>query len=432
MNDSSPLLKRIAPSDLSRSLRPPVDGDTLDAARTIVDRVRIEGSRALREYAERFGERTQDQPLVLGREAMDAAFATLPEPSRNVLTRTAERIRVFARAQRDAIRPIDVAIHGGRAGHTIEPVAAAGCYAPAGRYPLPSSVLMTAITAREAGCRRVVVASPGAHPVALAAASVAGADEFLAVGGAHAIAAMSYGCDELGACDVIVGPGNRWVTAAKQIVGGVVGIDMLAGPSELLVIADDSADPAVVAADLLAQAEHDTDAVPMLLTTSRGLADAVDAELRIQLDSLATHATARVALRNGFACLASSLDAARAAADIIAAEHVEVMVQQPEAFAQSVRNAGALFIGPASAEVLGDYGAGPNHTLPTGGTARFQAGLSVACFLRLRTWLRIDDPQAAQPLIADAAELAMLEGLEAHAASANARLAVPASPRRRP
>ncbi|MGP1310003.1 MAG: histidinol dehydrogenase, partial [Phycisphaerales bacterium] len=299
----------------------------------------------------------------------------------------------------------------------------AGCYAPAGRYPLPSSVLMTAVTARVAGCARVVVASPGAHPVQLAAAAVANADEFLAVGGAHAVAAMAYGFEGFDACDVVVGPGNRWVTAAKQLVCGVVGIDMLAGPSELLVIADDSADPTLVAADLLAQAEHDSDAVPMLLALSAGFADSVETELCAQLASLPTRDVAREALRNSFACVAASRDEARSLADTIAAEHVEVMLADADSFAASLRNAGAVFVGPRSAEVVGDYGAGPNHTLPTGGTARFRAGLSVNDFLRLRTWTRIDRVDDARGLFEDARLLAQMEGLAGHAASAAARLA---------
>ncbi len=423
MKSESAWLKRIAESELSRAVRPPVDEETLRAAGEIVGRVRDEGVEAVRAYAERFGERRAGEALVLGRGAMSASFDALAGETRELLERVGERIRRFAESQRRAILPVEVPIAGGRAGHSVEAVASAGCYAPAGRYPLPSSVLMTACTARAAGCERVVVASPGAHPVALAAAHVAGADEFLAVGGAHGVAAMAFGIDGLARCDVIAGPGNRWVTAAKQLVSGVVGIDMLAGPSELLVIADDSADPATIAADLLGQAEHDTDAVPMLLTTSASLAAAVDEQVGLQLESLPTRATAEAALANGFACVVGSREEARRAADAIAAEHVEIMMRDADDFARSLRNAGALFIGHASAEVLGDYGAGPNHTLPTGGTARFRAGLSVASFLRLRTWLRIDDEARARPLVDDAVRMAELEGLSAHAASADRRRA---------
>jgi phosphoribosyl-ATP pyrophosphohydrolase/phosphoribosyl-AMP cyclohydrolase/histidinol dehydrogenase len=353
---------------------------------------------------------------------MRAALDRVSAEDAALLERTAERIRLFAQAQRDSISELDIAIPGGRAGHTIEPVKSAGCYAPGGRYPLPSSALMTAITARVAGCDRVIVASPGAPDILLAAAAIAGADEFLAVGGAHAIAALAYGCDELEACDVIVGPGNKWVTAAKQLVSGIVGIDMLAGPSELLIVADGSADPDLIAVDLLAQAEHDTDAVPMLITTSSAVAAAVEVSLASRLDGLSTRAIAQEALRNGFVCVVDTLDDARRAVDAIAPEHLEIMTADPQQFAESVRNAGATFIGSASAEVLGDYGAGPNHTLPTSGTARFQAGLSVMDFLRLRSWMRIDNPKDASKLMIDAHDLALLEGLHGHAAATHARM----------
>lgn len=415
------LLRQVATDRIARELRPPVDPETLATANEIVQGVRQNGTASIRSYAERFGELGPRDPLVLGRSEMRAALDAIPSDKVELFERTAERIRSFAKAQRDAIGEINVAIPGGRAGHTIEPVDSAGCYAPAGRYPLPSSALMTAVTARVAGCDRVVVASPGAQPIMMAAASIAGADEFLAVGGAHAIAAMAYGCEEVPACDVIVGPGNKWVTAAKQLVNGVVGIDMLAGPSELLVVADDSADPDLIAADLLAQAEHDTDAVPMLVTTSGTVAAAVDEALAARLEPLPSRATALEALGNGFVCVVKTLEEARAAADVIAAEHVEVMTQEPQQFADSIRNAGALFIGSASAEVLGDYGAGPNHTLPTGGTARFQAGLSVMHFLRLRSWMRADNANEASALLSDARDLAAIEGLAGHAAAALAR-----------
>lgn len=421
-NTTEPMLRRIPPDQLRRVTPRPVDDGTLSDARAIVQGVRVGGVRTLRAYAERFGERGPDDPLVLGREAMHAALETLRPEDRAVLDRAGDRIRAFAHAQRRSILPLDLPVPGGRAGHTVEPIANAGCYAPASRYPLPSSVLMTAVTARVAGCERVVVASPGADPLALAAAALADADEFLAIGGAHAVAAMAYGFDGFNPCDVITGPGNRWVTAAKQLLSGVVGIDMLAGPSELLVLADDTADADLIAADLLAQAEHDTDAVPMLVTTSVALADAVDQRLRRRLQTLPTRDTAHRALANGFACVLGSLAEACAAADTIAPEHIELMTRDPQTTARSIRNAGAVFIGDATAEVLGDYATGPNHTLPTGGSARFQAGLSVIHYLRLRSWIRIDDPARARPLVSDAAALAELEGLAGHAASAFARI----------
>ena len=307
---------------------------------------------------------------------------------------------------------------GGRAGHDWIAVERAGVYAPGGRYPLPSSVLMGVVPARTAGVESVWVASPRPRPITLAAAAVAGADGLLSVGGAHAIAALAFGT-LVPAVDLIVGPGNRWVTAAKKHVFGEVGIDGLAGPSELVVIADAEADPRTVADDLIAQAEHDTDAVPILVSTSAETIAAVDAALAKALATLPTADTAAEALRsNGRACLVESLERAAEITDRLAPEHLELCVEDAPALAERVRAYGGLFVGAASAEVFGDYGAGPNHVLPTGGSARFQAGLSVGTFLRASTWLAAGGPALA----GDAARLARLEGLEGHARSALRRV----------
>ncbi len=255
---------------------------------------------------------------------------------------------------------------------------------------------MTAVTARVAGVDNVIVASPRPALVTLAAAAVAGADAVLAVGGAHAIAALAYGIDGFDPCDVVVGPGNRWVTAAKQVVSGRVGIDMLAGPSELVVLADETVDPATVAADLLAQAEHDPDALPVLVTTSETLAKAVEAEIENQLTGLPTREVAEVALAGGFITVVPDLESAIAVCDQLAPEHLQVMTKESEKVAATLDHWGGLFIGSGSAEVFGDYGSGPNHTLPTGGVARYRGGLSVLDFLRVRTWLEIDDPSRCE------------------------------------
>ena len=415
------LLNVITPAEVDRVIKPVVSDRVLDQARTIVDRVRTEGKAGLRSYATQFGERTPDQPLVLGKDAMRDAYDAIEPTDRTALRRAADRIGRFAKAQRDSIRDLSLDVPGGQAGHTAEPVGVAGCYAPAGRYPLPSSVLMTAITARTAGCTRVVVASPGANQVTLAAAHIAGADEFLCVGGAHAIAAMAYGYEGFERCDVIVGPGNAWVTAAKQLVSGVVGIDMLAGPSELLVLCDESAPVQTLAADLLAQAEHDTDAIPMLISTHADHAQLIQNELARQLESLPTAKAARVALGNGFVMICDDLDQATAIIDTLAPEHLEIITKGAQQVASRVHNAGAIFIGANAAEVLGDYGIGPNHTLPTGGTSRFQAGLSVMHFLRLRTWIRIDDTNSNKTVLEDTMRIARMEGLIGHERSAALR-----------
>ncbi|PYO99960.1 MAG: histidinol dehydrogenase [Gemmatimonadetes bacterium] len=419
---SERLLPRRSLADLARGRRDAVSTQALAEAAPIVDAVRAGGEAALREYAERFGDVRPGEGLFHDRSALDRALRLLPAGDRGRLERVTERIRRFAEAQYRALCPASVPVPGGIAEHRIAPVERAGCYAPGGRYPLPSSVLMTALTARVAGVRDVWVASPKPHVLSLAAAAIAGADGLVAAGGAHAIAALAYGAGPIAPRDVIVGPGNRFVTAAKQLVSGAVAIDLLAGPSELTVFADDTADPGRVAADLLAQAEHDPEAVPVLVSLDPTLPDRVEAELTRQLGDLPTAVTARAALANGGVILVTSVEEGVAACDAIAPEHLQLDLRDAAALAPRLAHYGALFVGAGAAEVLGDYGAGPNHVLPTGGTARSTGGLSVYTFLRVRTWLRIDDRAAARPLIEDAIWLGRAEGLEAHARAAERRL----------
>ena len=415
-------LRRLRPDEVDRIAREPVDSTTLSHAAEIVEIVHAEGERALRSFAERFGDLAPGAPLVLDRDAMQGACDRLPADQHELLERTADRIRAFADAQRAALRDVDLTVPGGRAGHTVEPVVRAGCYAPGGRFPLPSSVLMTVVTARAAGVGEVWVASPRPGDITLAAAAVADADALLAVGGAQAVAALAYGAGPVPPCDVVVGPGNRWVTAAKRLVAGRVGIDMLAGPSELVVLADETADPSVVAADLLAQAEHDPDALPIVVATSSRLVDSVEDEITRQLTGLPTRSTAEEALTNGFAVVCGDLETAIAVCDRLAPEHLHVATEDADAVAARARHWGGLFVGANSAEVFGDYGIGPNHTLPTGGVARFKGGLSVLDFLRVRTWLHLEPGRESEDVARDAAALARLEGLEAHARAAELRL----------
>ncbi len=418
-----------------------LDAETFATVRAIVDAVRTGGESALRAQARRWGDwpAADDPPgpLLIERPALEAARARLAEDDRRILEEASARIRNFALAQRRTLTDLELPIGGGVMGHTVAPMARAGCYAPGGRYPLPSSVLMTAVTARAAGVESVLVASPRPTDVTLAAAAIAGADALLPIGGAQAIAAMAYGAGPIAACDVIVGPGNRYVTAAKQLVSGSVAIDMLAGPSELLILADESADPALIAADLLAQAEHDEDAAPLLIVLATRLVESVQRELAAQLATLPTADTARRALANGWLVVANSHAEAAVLANTIAPEHLEIMVSDPDQLIPRLHHYGALFIGARAAEVLGDYGLGPNHVLPTGGAARTTGGLSVATFLRTRTYIRIDrdDPPLAttpqdapgtkpmEAIYRDVAAFARLEGLEAHARAAERRLA---------
>lgn len=417
-----PDLRVLQPQDISQAPFEPVDPKVREQAMTIVEGVRNEKEEGLLKFAWKFGELPQgDRKFLVSKEEMKAAFDGLPKEQQGVLERTAKRIRSFAEAQRASVGPTEAPIAGGRAGQTVEPVRVAGCYAPGGRYPLPSSVLMTACTARAAGVPQVVVCSPRPTAVTMGAAHVAGADCLLRLGGAHAVAAMAYGVG-VTACDIIVGPGNQYVTAAKSIVSGVCGIDMLAGPSEVLVICDASADPAVVAADLLAQAEHDPQARPIIVTPDASVVETVNAALREQLAVLPTGDIARQAVKQGFAVVAPDMAAAVEISDRVAPEHLQIQTKNSQEVADMCKNFGGLFIGRMAAEVLGDYGAGPNHVLPTSCTAKYTGGLSVHTFLRLRTWMRIDDEDAAQEQVSDAVVLARLEGLEGHARAAEKRL----------
>lgn len=397
-------LRRVALAELPSLARSdPTDATTLAQAREIVEQVREGGEAALRELAVKFGDVGEgecsrscaeslaapemrpgdvdtrhaslticnlarvlpDAPMVIEKDKLEEAFNGLDAEQQSLLRRVADRVRAFASAQRAALTETEIDVPGGKAGHTVAPVDTAGCYAPGGRYPLPSSVLMTVLTARVAGVERVWVASPRPAQVTLAAAFVSGADALLAVGGAQAIAAMAFGTGPVPACDVIVGPGNRWVTAAKALVSGRCAIDMLAGPSECLVFADDSAAPDVVAADLIAQAEHDVDALPILVTLDEALVGKVERELESQLATLPTADVARVAVSRGYAVVVDSVDDGVRACDVIAPEHLEVMTREADEVAKRLNHYGGLFVGPASAEVFGDYGAGPNHVLPT-------------------------------------------------------------------
>jgi phosphoribosyl-ATP pyrophosphohydrolase/phosphoribosyl-AMP cyclohydrolase/histidinol dehydrogenase len=418
---SAPLLEIVSAAEALSRAPTPFDPDTERAAREIVDDVARRGEAAVREHAERLGDLSPGEAMTFGPEALDRARAALSAEDRELLERIADRVARFATAQRRALSDVDVPIPGGRAGHTVTPVRAAGCYAPGGRYPLPSSVVMTAATARAAGVAEIWVASPRPTTVTLAAAAVSGAAGILRVGGAQAIAALAFGCGPVPPCDVVVGPGSRFVTAAKLAVSRRARIDMLAGPSELLVVADETADPALVAADLLAQAEHDPQAVPMLIASCARIAASVNAELSRQLERLPTAAVARAAVGNGFAVIVESLGAALELASRLAPEHLELFVADPRAAAARCGDCGGLFVGALSAEVVGDYGAGPNHTLPTGGTARGRGGLSVLDFLKVRTWIALEDRAAAAELYSDAERLAEIEGLAGHAAAARLR-----------
>lgn len=432
------VLNHISPAEVAIEIKDPVDPKALEQAKAILAELRDESasstgvvkSTKLVEIGKRLGDIAPDATsYVVSPEECKKAFDGLSDEHRSALVNIHGRVKAFAEAQRATVTDMEMDIPGGKAGHTVSPCKAAGCYAPGGRYPLPSSVVMTVATARAAGCEKVILATPRPALITMAAAHISGVDQMLCVGGAQAIAAMAYGVNGEGGapvvsrCDCICGPGNQWVTAAKSIVNGYCGIDMLAGPSEVLVICDDTANPDVVAADLIAQAEHDVVARAILLSTCDDIIQKVDAAVATQIDALPepNRSTAMEALKQSFAVKCDSIDQCVAISDDIAPEHLEIQTRDAMKVGQQCANYGGLFVGEHAAEVLGDYGAGPNHTLPTGATSRYTGGLSVFNFLRIRTWMRVDDAAASQPMVQESIVMARLEGLEGHARAAEKR-----------
>jgi histidinol dehydrogenase len=395
-------------------------------AQRIVEAVRRRGDRAVIEFTRRYdGVALSPAQLRVSDADIAAALRAIPADALRALRLAARRIAAFHRHQRTRSWSYrDPA--GLRLGQQITPLNRVGVYVPGGHAAYPSSVLMNAIPARVAGVREVIMVSPagrgGFNPAVLAAAAIAGVDAVFRIGGAQAVAALAYGTDTIPAVDKIVGPGNAWVQAAKRIVYGTVDIDSIAGPSEVLVIADNSAVPAHVAADLLAQAEHGSgDECAVLLTPSRKLALAVQAEIDRQLQALPRRGDiARVLRRRGALVVVRNLAEAIEVADQVAPEHLELIVTNAARWAPRIRNAGALFLGPFAPAALGDYVAGPNHVLPTGGTARFFSPLGVYDFLK-RTSVVSATRDGLRRLAPTVVRLAALEGYDAHAAAVRCR-----------
>ena len=396
--------------------------DRVDA---ILAAVRNRGDAAIADFTEQF-DGFRPLPMAVPQEELEQAWTTLPTNLRDALELAHRRITDFHQRQ----RPADLAVtgpHGEQLGRRWRPVQRAGLYVPGGRAAYPSTVLMNAVPARVAGVKELVICSPAGrdgevNPVVLAAAHLAGVKTVFRLGGAQAIAAMAYGSESVPKVDVISGPGNLYVTLAKQAVYGQVAIDSLAGPSEVLVIADHSAQPDQVAADLLAQAEHDPLAAAVLITTDHALADGINAAVAEQLTNHPRRAICEAALRDwGLVVVCDDLESCARLSDSFAPEHLELLVERPEPLADRIQNAGAIFLGPWSPEAVGDYLAGPNHTLPTCGAARFSGALSVETFMRHTSLIGFN--RAALEATGSAVqELAISEGLHSHAESVRRRL----------
>ncbi|KAB8138841.1 histidinol dehydrogenase [Gracilibacillus oryzae] len=363
----------------------------LQAANEIINEVRNHGDQAVRKYIEKFDGEAPETFLVTDEERK-RAWELLDKKIITSLQKAAENIRSFHEKQLNNSRMMQV--EGDIiSGQLYRPIDRAGIYVPGGTACYPSSVLMNAIPAVLAGVEEVVMVTPVKNgeeiaPILAVAADIAGVDKIYRVGGVQAIAALAYGTESITAVDKIVGPGNAYVAAAKQLVYGDVGIDMIAGPSEVAIIADNSANPVYVAADLIAQAEHDTNARAFLISTSSALIKQVEEELVKQCDSLPRQSIACAALQQkGASVLVDSVDAAFVIANKLAPEHLEIQVNDPLTYLPKVKHAGSIFLGHYTPEALGDYYAGPNHVLPTSGTARFSSGLSVDDFVKKTTFL---------------------------------------------
>lgn len=432
------ILKRTPPDEfpVSESLMKSIEklfGESLtpeQAVSRILKDVRTSGDTALQSWTQRL-DSFDLQPAPVSKNLIQSALNSISRPQRDALDRAASRIEAFHRKQ--PLTSWFTNELGGTLGQIIRPIQRVGLYVPGGTAPLPSTVLMSAIPARVAGVKEIIVATPPSlkspssatlpiDPTILAACAVAGVDEVYPLGGAQAIAALAYGTESIRPVDKIFGPGNLFVTLAKRQVYGVVGIDGLAGPTETVVIADESANPTWVAADLLAQAEHDLLASAILLADSQPLIDKVQSEIAQQLEGCGRAEIISASLENrGGAILTRDLDEAIHLANEYAPEHLALSVREPWRWVEKVNNAGGVFVGEHSFEVLGDYLAGPSHVMPTGGSARFASPLNVWDFVKLVSLIALDENTAGS-ISPIAATFAAAEGLDAHANAASLRV----------
>lgn len=399
------------------------DRSLSDTVTAIISRVREEGDAALRDYSQQF-DKVVPQQFEVTEQEIEQALADMDPQTRRDSEFAIAQVRRFAQAQYATMQPLDVeTLPGVHLGHRIIPIQTVGCYVPGGRYPILSAPVMSIVPATVAGCEQIIAClPPGAHPSMIAVCHLAGAHRIFKIGGAQAIAAMAWGTESVPAVDKIVGPGNAFVNEAKRQVFGKVGIDALAGPSEIFTVADDSADPRILAADMLAQAEHDIHTRVGLAVTSEAIAKQTLAEVERQLGNLPTAATAGEAwARQGEIVVCDSEADLIAFADHIATEHLQVHTRDPHATASKIRNYGSLFIGQNASVVFSDKCCGTNHTLPTMAAARYTGGLWVGAYVKICTHQWIDE-QGIAAIAEPAIRQSRTEGMQAHRRAAEIRL----------
>lgn len=396
-----------------------IEFETIESVNEIIEDVKRSGDGALIKYSRKFGDGMLDL-LEVSKDEIKNAYKNVDKKTIDAIKTAIKNVQIFAQKQLDCIRNLDTECDGIKLGHRIIPIKKAGCYIPGGNYPLPSTAIMTIVPAKTAGVETVIACSPKIKDVTIVACDLAGADKIYRVGGVQAIAAMAYGTESVHRVDKIVGPGNKFVTAAKKQIYGDCGIDFLAGPSEVLIVADETADAKFVAADMLAQCEHDKDARAYLVCFSSDFAKQVDKYAKEMLKTLETSKIAKLSYEKSFAVVVDNLKQAVNISERRAPEHLELCIKNAQETMAMFTNYGSLFIGNYSAEVFGDYCAGTNHTLPTNMVARYSGGLSVFDFIKIQTYQYVDK-MSAKNLAKTASIIAENEGLYAHKNAADIR-----------
>lgn len=399
-----------------------IEFETLDGVQKIIEDVKKGKDKTLIEYSKSFNDgdfSTADDFLVTENEIEKAYKDTDPDVI-NAIKEAHKRVLEFSKKQFECIKEFEINENNSTLGHKIIPLNRVLCYVPGGNYPLPSSCIMTVTPAKVAGVKEIYLTSPKIRPQTIVAAHIAGADKIYKLGGAQAVSAFAYGTESILPVDKIVGPGNKYVTFAKKYVYGVCDIDFLAGPSEVLIVADENANPELISADMLAQSEHDKDARSYLVTTSKKLADSVQQSALKQLKTLQTKEIAQIAFEKSVAIIVNSIDEAVEISNKRAPEHLELMFKEADKYKDKFTNYGSIFIGENCAEVFGDYCSGTNHVLPTNRAAKYTGGLSVFDFIKILTVQNIDK-LTANELAKTASKLAAAEGLYAHKLASDLR-----------
>jgi len=399
-----------------------IEFETLDGVQKIIEDVKKGKDKTLIKYSKSFNDgdfSTADDFLVTENEIEKAYKDTDPDVI-NAIKEAHKRVLEFSKKQFECIKEFEINENNSTLGHKIIPLNRVLCYVPGGNYPLPSSCIMTVTPAKVAGVKEIYLTSPKIRPQTIVAAHIAGADKIYKLGGAQAVSAFAYGTESILPVDKIVGPGNKYVTFAKKYVYGVCDIDFLAGPSEVLIVADENANPELISADMLAQSEHDKDARSYLVTTSKKLADSVQQSALKQLETLQTKEIAQIAFEKSIAIIVNSIDEAIKISNKRAPEHLELMFKEADKYKDKFTNYGSLFIGENCAEVFGDYCSGTNHVLPTNRAAKYTGGLSVFDFIKILTVQNIDK-STAKELAKTASKLAAAEGLFAHKLASDLR-----------